>query len=66
VPLIGFAGAPLTLAGYLVQGGGSADYLEFRAWLARHPSSARVAPVGASSARGSRSSPAAAGLSVRS
>jgi uroporphyrinogen decarboxylase len=41
VPLIGFAGAPLTLAGYLVQGGGSADYLAFRAWLARHPSSAR-------------------------
>jgi uroporphyrinogen decarboxylase len=41
VPLIGFAGAPLTLAGYLVQGGGSADYLDFRAWLARHPSSAR-------------------------
>jgi len=37
VPLIGFAGAPLTLAGYLVQGGGSADYLEFRAWLARNP-----------------------------
>ncbi len=38
VPLIGFAGAPLTLAAYLVQGsGGSADYPEFRAWLARNP-----------------------------
>jgi uroporphyrinogen decarboxylase len=38
VPLIGFAGAPLTLAAYLVQGGGgSADYPQFRAWLARNP-----------------------------
>jgi uroporphyrinogen decarboxylase len=41
VPLIGFAGAPLTLAAYLVQGGGSADYLEFRTWLARNPGLAR-------------------------
>jgi uroporphyrinogen decarboxylase len=41
VPLIGFAGAPLTLAAYLVQGGGSADYLEFRTWLARNPRLAR-------------------------
>jgi uroporphyrinogen decarboxylase len=37
VPLIGFAGAPLTLAAYLVQGGGSAAYLEFRTWLVRNP-----------------------------
>jgi uroporphyrinogen decarboxylase len=41
VPLIGFAGAPLTLAAYLVQGGGSADYLEFRTWLLRNPGVAR-------------------------
>jgi uroporphyrinogen decarboxylase len=42
VPLIGFAGAPLTLAAYLVQGsGGSASYPEFRAWLARNPELAR-------------------------
>jgi len=42
VPLIGFAGAPLTLAAYLVQGsGGSANYPEFRAWLARNPELAR-------------------------
>ncbi len=41
VPLIGFAGAPLTLAGYLVQGSGSADYLEFRTWLVRNPGLAR-------------------------
>jgi uroporphyrinogen decarboxylase len=38
VPLIGFAGAPLTLAAYLVQGsGGSAGYPEFRTWLVRNP-----------------------------
>jgi len=38
VPLIGFAGAPLTLAAYLVQGSGvSANYPEFRAWLVRNP-----------------------------
>jgi len=42
VPLIGFAGAPLTLAAYLVQGsGGSASYPEFRAWLVRNPELAR-------------------------
>jgi len=37
IPLIGFAGAPLTLAAYLVQGGGSTDYREFRTWLVRSP-----------------------------
>ena len=42
VPLIGFAGAPLTLAAYLVQGrGGSANYPEFRTWLARNLELAR-------------------------
>lgn len=33
VPVIGFAGAPFTLAAYLVQGGGSHDFAEFRAFL---------------------------------
>ena len=37
VPLIGFAGAPLTLATYVVQGGGSKDYADFRAFLRREP-----------------------------
>jgi uroporphyrinogen decarboxylase len=32
-PLIGFAGAPLTLATYLVEGGASGDFARFRAWL---------------------------------
>src|SRR5260370_9747395 len=41
VPRIGFAGAPLTLAAYLVQGRGSASYLEFRTWLVRNPALAR-------------------------
>lgn len=38
VPLIGFAGSPLTLASYLVSGGhGDNDYAEFRAWLRDEP-----------------------------
>jgi uroporphyrinogen decarboxylase len=36
-PLIGFAGAPLTLATYCVQGGGSKDYAEFRQFLRQAP-----------------------------
>jgi uroporphyrinogen decarboxylase len=36
-PLIGFAGAPLTLAAYLVQGSGGGDYPAFRAWLRTDP-----------------------------
>jgi uroporphyrinogen decarboxylase len=32
-PIIGFAGAPLTLAAYLVQGSGGGDYAAFRSWL---------------------------------
>jgi uroporphyrinogen decarboxylase len=35
VPLIGFAGAPLTLATYLIQSAGANDHGEFRAWLCR-------------------------------
>lgn len=37
VPLIGFAGAPLTLAAYLVQGAGGGEYTDFRAWLRTVP-----------------------------
>lgn len=33
VPLIGFAGAPLTVAAYLIEGSGSKDYATFRAFL---------------------------------
>ena len=41
-PLIGFGGAPLTLATYLVQGSGSKDYEEFRAWLHLEPQAAHA------------------------
>jgi uroporphyrinogen decarboxylase len=34
IPLIGFAGAPFTLASYLIEGGGSKDYHQTRAILA--------------------------------
>ncbi|UCH27179.1 MAG: uroporphyrinogen decarboxylase [Trueperaceae bacterium] len=40
VPLIGFAGAPLTLATYMVQGGGSKDYATFRQFLRQVPEGA--------------------------
>lgn len=40
VPLIGFAGAPLTLAAYLVDGGGSKDYAHLRAFLRSEPKAA--------------------------
>ncbi len=40
VPLIGFGGAPLTLATYIVQGGGSKDYDEFRQFLRYAPEDA--------------------------
>ena len=36
-PLIGFAGAPLTLAAYLVEGGGSSDFRHFKALLYSRP-----------------------------
>ncbi|WP_329521739.1 uroporphyrinogen decarboxylase [Spirillospora sp. NBC_01491] len=42
VPVIGFAGSPLTVAGYAVQGAGSADYAGFRAWLHREPGPAHA------------------------
>jgi uroporphyrinogen decarboxylase len=37
VALIGFAGAPLTLAAYLVEGGGSKEYEHFRQFLRADP-----------------------------
>ncbi len=42
VPLIGFGGAPLTLATYLIQGGGSKDYAEFRQFLRYDPQAAHA------------------------
>ena len=42
VPLIGFGGAPLTLATYIVQGGGSKDYDEFRQFLRYAPETAHA------------------------
>jgi uroporphyrinogen decarboxylase len=42
VPLIGFAGAPLTLATYLVEGGGSKDFERFRQFLRCAPEAAHA------------------------
>lgn len=39
VPLIGFSGAPFTLASYLIEGGGSRDYLHTKSFMYRHPDS---------------------------
>ncbi len=42
VPVIGFGGAPLTLAAYLIQGGGSKDFAEFRGFLRAEPAAAHA------------------------
>ncbi len=42
IPVIGFAGAPFTLAAYLVEGGGSKDFRKFRTFLYSSPQTARV------------------------
>lgn len=41
-PVVGFAGAPLTLATYLIEGSGSKDFATFRAFLRRQPQAAHV------------------------
>jgi uroporphyrinogen decarboxylase len=41
-PLIGFAGAPLTLAAYLIQGSGSKEFEDFRAFLRLEPTLAHT------------------------
>lgn len=42
VPLIGFAGAPLTLAAYLIEGKGSKDFSRLRAFLYAEPEAAHA------------------------
>lgn len=42
VPLIGFAGAPFTLASYLIEGGGSTDWVRTRAFLYGDPGAWRA------------------------
>jgi uroporphyrinogen decarboxylase len=42
LPLIGFAGAPLTLASYLVEGGHSKSYTELKALLYTEPETAHL------------------------
>ena len=40
VPLIGFAGAPFTLASYLIEGGSSKAFMKTKAFLHQHPEAA--------------------------
>jgi uroporphyrinogen decarboxylase len=37
IPLIGFSGAPFTLACYAIAGGGSKDFDDVRGWMFSHP-----------------------------
>ena len=37
IPLLGFAGAPFTLASYMIEGGGSSNYVHTKAFLSADP-----------------------------
>ncbi len=37
IPLLGFAGAPFTLASYMIEGGGSSHYVHTKAFLSADP-----------------------------
>lgn len=37
VPLFGFAGSPFTLAAYMIEGGGSKDFLHVKSFMFQHP-----------------------------
>ncbi len=37
VPLFGFAGAPFTLAAYMIEGSGSKNFLHVKHWVLHHP-----------------------------
>jgi uroporphyrinogen decarboxylase len=39
IALLGFAGAPFTLACYMIEGGSSRDFAKVKAWAYRHPES---------------------------
>ena len=42
VPLIGFCGSPFTLASYMVEGGGSANFSEIKKFIYTHPKAAKL------------------------
>ncbi|KIK08466.1 hypothetical protein K443DRAFT_672486 [Laccaria amethystina LaAM-08-1] len=42
VPLIGFCGAPWTLFGYMIEGGGSKTYQKAKTWLFKYPEESKA------------------------